>query len=58
MIALYFQTKTPISFWRRRRLNFIFFIQPSETLSVELIETHSLEHMLINYFRKVLIPLL
>ena len=36
MIALYHQTKTSISFLCRRRLNPISFIQPSETLPVDL----------------------
>ena len=40
MVTLYHQIKTPISFWCRRRLNPKFLIQPSETLPVELIETH------------------
>ena len=40
IIALYYQTKTPISFWCRRRWNPRYLIQPSETLPVELIETH------------------
>ena len=40
MITLYHQTKTPISFWCRRELNSRSFIQSSETLLVELIETH------------------
>ena len=41
MIALYHQTKTPISFWCRRGLNPGYLIQPSETLSIELTGTHS-----------------
>ena len=40
MIALYHQTKTPISFWCRQGLNPRSLIQPSETLPVELTETH------------------
>ena len=40
MIALYHQTKTPISFWCRRELNPRSLIQPSETLPVELTKTH------------------
>ena len=40
MIALYYQTKTPISFWCRRGLSPRSFIQPSETLPVELTGTH------------------
>ena len=39
MIALYQQTKTPISFWCRRRLNPRSLIQPSETLPVETLVT-------------------
>ena len=42
IIAIYHQTKTPISFWCRRRLNLKFLIQPSETLPVELTRTHEL----------------
>ena len=41
MIALYHQTKTPISFWRRWGLNLKSLIQPSETLPVELAGTHN-----------------
>ena len=44
MIALYYQTKTPISFLCRQGLNPRSLIQPSEILSVELTETH---HVLI-----------
>ena len=40
MITLYHQTNTPISFWYRQRLNLKSLIQPSETLSVELIGTY------------------
>ena len=50
MIALYYQTKIPISFWCRRELNPRSFIQPSEILPVELIETYynidSLMHLI------------
>ena len=42
MITHYHQTKTLISFWCRRRLNSKSFIQPSETLPVELIGIHIL----------------
>ena len=35
-----FQTKTPINFWCRQRLNPRSLIQPSETLPVELTGTH------------------
>ena len=41
MIALYHQTKTPISFWCKRGMNPRSLIQPSETLPVELTETHN-----------------
>jgi len=40
IIALYYQIKTPISFWCRQGLNFRFLIQLSETLPVELTGTH------------------
>ena len=40
MIALYHQTKTPISFWYRRGLNPRSLIQPLETLPIELTGTH------------------
>ena len=40
MITLYYQTKTPIGFWYKWRLNPRSLIQPSETLLVELTETH------------------
>ena len=39
IIALYHQTKTPISFWCRWGLNPKCLIQPSETLLVELTGT-------------------
>ena len=38
MIALYYQTKTPISFWCRQWLNSRSLIQPLEILPVELTE--------------------
>ena len=41
IIALYHQTKTPISFWCRQGLNPRSLIQPSETLPVELTGTHT-----------------
>ena len=41
-ISLYYQTKTPISFWCKRGLNSRSFIQLSETLPAELSGTHSL----------------
>ena len=40
IIALYHQTKTPISFWCRRGLNPKSLIQPSETLLIKLTGTH------------------
>ena len=40
MIVLYNQTKTPINFWCRQELNSRSLIQSSETLPVELTETH------------------
>ena len=45
MIALYHQTKTPISFWCRQGLNPRSLIQPSETLPVELTGTHEFEEV-------------
>ena len=38
--TLYHQIKTPINFLCRRELNIRSLIQPSETLSIELTETH------------------
>ena len=49
MIAFYYQTKTSISFWYRQGLNLKSFIQPSETLSVELTGTH-LFYLSLCYF--------
>ena len=40
MVALYHQTKTPISFWCSRELNLRSLIQPSDTLPIELTRTH------------------
>ena len=40
MVFAYHQSKTPISFWYRRRLNPRSLIQLSETLSVELTGIH------------------
>ena len=40
MIVFYHQTKTLIDFWYRRGSNPRSLIQPSETLQVELTETH------------------
>ena len=39
--SFFYQTKTPISFWYRRKLNPKSLIQPSETLPVELTGTHN-----------------
>ena len=41
--ALYHQTKTPIGFWCRPRLNPRSLIQPSETLPVEQTGTHVID---------------
>ena len=61
MIALYHQTKTPISFWCRQGLNPRFLLQSSETLPVDLTGTHKLVLMLrlkkrviIEYFRSTI----
>ena len=43
MIAIYHQTKTPISFWCRQVLNPKSLIQSLETLAVELLGTHRME---------------
>ena len=40
MIAIYHQTKTPISFWYKWKLNLRSPIQLSDTLPVELTGTH------------------
>ena len=42
MIVFYHQTKISISFWYKQRLNPKSLIQLSETLQVELTETHAL----------------
>ena len=47
MIVIYHQTKIPISFWCRWGLNLRSLIQPSETLPVELIKTHSCLFLLV-----------
>ena len=47
MIILYYQTKTPISFWCRQGSNFRSFIQPSEILPIELTGTQNLSSMLV-----------
>ena len=41
--ALYHQTKTPIGFWYRPRLNPRSLIQPSETLPIEQTGTHVID---------------
>ena len=41
MIAFYHQTKIPINFWCRQKLNLRSLIEPSEILSVELNKTHN-----------------
>ena len=53
MIVLYHQTKTPISFWYRWGLNLKYFIQPSETLPVELAGTHLLYIILVDLQRYI-----
>ena len=40
IIASYYQTKTLIGFWYKRRLNTRSLIQPSEILPIKLTETH------------------
>ena len=40
IITLLSLTKTPINFWCKQKLNFRSLIQPSETLPIELTETH------------------
>ena len=50
MMAFYHQTKIPISFLCKRRLNLKYFIQPSETLPVKLAETHLLYIILVFFF--------
>ena len=47
MIALYYQTKTPINFWYRRNLILRSLIQPSEILLVELTGIHFFIYKLI-----------
>ena len=42
-IALYHQTKTPISFLCKQRLNPKSLIQPSKTLPIELTRTHLIQ---------------
>ena len=50
MITLYYQTKTSISFWCKWGLNPRSLIQPSDTLPVELIETHMIIIIEMSYF--------
>ena len=50
IIALYHQTKTPISFWCMRRLNPKSLTQPSETLPIELTGTHWFLELIGQYF--------
>ena len=50
MIALYHQTKTPISSWCRRGLIHRSLIQPSETLLVELTGTHNSKLYLVSLY--------
>ena len=45
--AFYHQTKTPINFWYKRRLNLRSLIQPSKTLPIELTGTHNLMTLLL-----------
>ena len=45
IIVFYYQTKTPIGFWCKQGLNPKCFIQPLETLSIELTETHILKKL-------------
>ena len=42
IIALYHQTKKPVSFWCRRGLNPRSLIQSSDTLPVDLVGTHNI----------------
>ena len=42
LTVFYYHTKTPIDFWYRRRLNLKSIIQLSETLLVEVTETHNI----------------
>ena len=49
----YYQTKTPIGFWYKGGLNLKSLIQPSETLSVELTETHILEKFSHTFKRNI-----
>ena len=49
IITPYYQTKTPISFWCRQRLNLKSLIQQSETLPIELIGTHIINMVFVNY---------
>ena len=53
MIALYHQTKTPISFWCKRGLNPRSLIQPSETLPVELTRTTTVLVIKLLYIKEI-----
>ena len=48
MIVIYYQTKTPIGFWCKRRLNSRSLIQPSETLPAKLTGINFLRMTLCN----------
>ena len=48
MIVIYYQTKTPICFWCKRRLNSRSLIQPSETLPAKLTGINFLRMTLCN----------
>ena len=48
MIVIYYQTKTPIGFWCKRRLNSRSLIQPSETLLAKLTGINFLRMTLCN----------
>ena len=50
MIVFYHQTKTPIGFWCKRRLNPRSLTQPSETLPIELTGTHWFLELIGQYF--------
>ena len=45
--AVYHETKTPIDFWCRQRLNPRSFIQPPNTLLVELTRTHKIMNIIL-----------
>ena len=50
MIALYHQTKIPISFWYRRRLYLRSLIKPLDILPVELTGTHLTPQLGLDFF--------